>query len=102
MMVITKDWLQEKIKNSKEQVSNNVKLGNTELGNLELGRFQAFEECFKKLTEPPTKKVKEKKFDGDKAYESIVRYYMDKKGYTKEHANEIAKHAVSEQQARLT
>jgi hypothetical protein len=27
---------------------------------------------------------------------------MDKKGYTKEHANEIAKHAVNEQQARLT
>jgi len=77
-MGISKTWLEERIKNSKEEVSKNVKVGNTELGNLELGKLQGYEECFKKLTESPIKKIT-KEIDHDKGFEAILRYYIDKK-----------------------
>lgn len=102
MMVITKDWLKSQLDESVIKVKQFEEKKDFDRGNIELGKVKAFEITYQKLTEPPSKKIVKKKFDADKAYESIVRYYMDKKGYTKEHANEIAKHAVNEQQARLT
>ena len=101
-MVITKDWLKslldESIKKAKQFEENK----DYDRGNIELGKVQAFEITYQKLTEPPAKKIEKKTFDADKAYEAIVRYYVDQKGYTIEHANEIAKKSVEQQQMRLT
>lgn len=101
-MVITKDWLNSKLEESRNKAKEFEEKKDFDRGNIELGKVQAFEIAYNKLTEPPTKKIEKKHFDADKAFESIVRYYVDKKGYTVDHANEIARKSVSEQQARLT
>jgi len=41
---------------------------------------------------------KNKTFDYDKQYQELVKHYIDKKNYKVEHANEIAKKVVEEQQ----
>lgn len=41
---------------------------------------------------------KDKLFDYDKVYQSTVKFYIDKKKYSKEKANEIAKIVVEKQQ----
>ena len=42
----------------------------------------------------------EKQFDADVLYNRIVHFYMDKKGYTKEKANEIAQSVVQKEAQR--
>ena len=44
-------------------------------------------------------KPKLKTFDADKMYSDIVHYYVDKKGYALEKAEEIAKQKIQEQKA---
>lgn len=101
-MVITKDWLKSQLDEAIQKAKQFEENKDYDRGNMELGKVKAFEITFQKLTEPPTKKIEKKTFDSDKAFESIVRFYVDKKGYTVEHANEIAKKSVEQQQMRLT
>lgn len=101
-MVITKDWLNSQLEESRKKAKEFEENKDFDRGNIELGRVQAFEITYQKLTEPPSKKIEKKRFDSDKAFESIVRYYVDVKHYTVEHANEIAKKSVEQQQMRLT
>ena len=42
----------------------------------------------------------EKQFDPDVLYNRIVHFYMDKKGFTKEKANEIAQSVVQKEAKR--
>ncbi len=42
----------------------------------------------------------EKTFDANKLYNQIVHYYIDKKGLTKEQANEIAERVVKRERKR--
>ena len=42
----------------------------------------------------------EKPFDANKLYNQIVHYYIDKKGLTKEQANEIAERVVKRERKR--
>ena len=42
----------------------------------------------------------EKQFNPDMLYNRIVHFYMDKKGYTKEKANEIAQSVVQKEAQR--
>ena len=42
----------------------------------------------------------EKQFDADVLYNRIVHFYMDKKGYTKEKANDIAQSVVQKEAQR--
>ena len=42
----------------------------------------------------------EKQFDPDVLYNRIVHFYMDKKGFTKEKANEIAQSVVQKEAQR--
>jgi len=42
----------------------------------------------------------EKPFDASKLYNQIVHYYIDKKKYTKEKANEIAERVVKREHSR--
>ena len=42
----------------------------------------------------------EKQFDADVLYNRIVHFYIDKKGYTKEKANEIAQLVVQKEAQR--
>lgn len=104
-MVVTKVWLNEKLNSALEKQRVHENNNETDQGLLEQGKSIAFTEVLTKLTEPPQQKKKEDKtidFDPDKTFESIVRYYVDKKHYTIEHANEIAMKIVSEQkQQRL-
>lgn len=102
MMVITKDWLKTLLDESVSKAKQFEDNKDFDRGNIELGKAKAFEITYQKLTEPPTKKMEKKKFDANKGYEAIVRYYVDKKGYSIEHANKIAMQTVSDQQARLT
>ncbi len=82
-MVISKVWLEQKIKES----DNNT------------DRKLAFQECFNELVKSPKTKSKEK-IDHNKGYESILQYYI-KKGYTKEHANEIAMKSIENQKQKV-
>jgi hypothetical protein len=45
-------------------------------------------------------KLKEKPFDASATYSYIVKYYMDKKNYSKEHANEVALKSVKDEMIR--
>lgn len=42
----------------------------------------------------------EKQFNPDKLYNRVVHFYMDKKGYTKDKANEIAQLVVQKEAQR--
>lgn len=94
-MGVSKDWLNEKMKEELISLENND-------DKYTKGRYDAFQECFLKLTEAPKPKnePKSKDFDVDKTFEDIVKYYVDKKGYTIEHANEIAQKVVAEQKQK--
>jgi SOS response regulatory protein OraA/RecX len=64
--------------------------------------YACFNEIFKNMTYEQIillyKKFKEKReFDPDKVYKQTVKFYIDKKGYSKEQANEIAKKVVEQQ-----
>lgn len=41
-----------------------------------------------------------KKFDAEETYAKLVKYYVDKKGYTPERANAIAQKIVQQQMQR--
>ena len=104
-MVLTKIWLNEKLNNALEKQRMHESNNETTEGLLEQGKSIAFTEVLTKLTEPPQQKIKSDEmidFDPDKTFEYIARYYVDKKGYTVEHANDIAMKIVSQQkQQRL-
>lgn len=82
-MVLTKLWLQDEIDSEPNPA---IKL--------------ALERIFQKYTEAPSKGKEHpqttlKDFDRDKTYNSIVKFYMDKKSYTKEAANDMAQQVVN-------
>lgn len=97
-MVVTKIWLIDKMKESVKELEDQE---DPQKIAFSLGKKEAYQNCFNELTKPPTKKITNKKIDPDKGYESIVKYYMDKKGYTKEHANEIAMKSIKDQKQRV-
>lgn len=101
-MGISKDWLKNLLDESILKAKQFEENKDYDRGNIELGKIQAFEITYKKLIESPTKKIKKSSFDADKAYGEIVKHYVDKKRYSVERANEIAKKVVSSQQERLT
>ena len=87
-MGVSKDWLIQQIENE-----------------INLDARQAYQKVYSKLTEALDRTPKEireklKVFDPDKVYEEIVKYYIDKKGYSKERANMIAQQTVQEQQQK--
>ena len=102
-MGISKDWLNEKIKNSVKELEDQQDAQRIAFS---LGKKEAYQNCYNELTKAPltkdqiVEKKKLKNLDPDKTYEDIVRYYIDKKGYSKEHANEIAQTIVKEQQQK--
>jgi hypothetical protein len=100
-MTISKDFLINKIENAnKLKDVQNIKDDQNSL--IYQGMILAYQDCLTELTKPPEKKKLEKnEIDVNKAFESIVRYYIDKKGYTVEHANEIAMTAIKEQKQRI-
>lgn len=83
-MSLTKIWLQEQIKLEENPA---IKL--------------ALERVMDKFTESPTKLSKVlKSFDADETYKRVVTYYIDKKGYTKEQADEVARSVIQREKAR--
>ena len=65
----------------------------------------ALERVFLKFTEPPTKGNSNsqstlKEFDRDETYKKIVTFYIEKKGYTKDQAHDMAMHIVNREIAR--
>ena len=44
----------------------------------------------------------EKQFNPEQLYNSVVHFYMDKKGYSKEKANQIAQAAVKKEALKRT
>lgn len=101
-MGISKDWLKKLLDEAVLKTKEFEEKKDYDRANIELGKAKAFEITYKKLIESPVKKIQKKPFDRDKAYGEIVKHYVDKKGYSVEHANEIAKKAVNSQQERLT
>lgn len=102
-MPINKIWLNEKINESLERQRRFEENKDYDRALIEQGKSVAYTESLKKLTETPEpKKTIEGKsdFDPDKTFEEIVRYYIDVKKFTKEHANEIAMKVVSDQKQK--
>lgn len=95
-MGISKSWLQEKIK----QAEADAKGSDVQFESFHNGKQEAFTQCFEQLTMAPGPK-KLTDIDVNKGYDSIVKYYMDKKGYTKEHANEIAMKCIEDQKQKV-
>lgn len=102
-MAISKAWLEDKLMKNEAEIQ--AEMSETKLAIL-FGRKEAYQDCFNELTKPPLSKEQAEKnkklkdFDPDKTYEDIVRFYMDKKGYSKEQANEIAQKVVVEQKQK--
>ncbi len=82
-MTITKAWLEEQINNE-----------------IDAAAKTAYQRCYAKLTEAPSKTTEPKVMDHDKVYADIVKYYIEKKGYTPEEANRVALKVVEEQQQK--
>lgn len=83
-MVLTKLWLQQEIDSEPNPA---IKL--------------ALERVFQKYTQPPGKENKPlKEFDTDKVFRDTVKFYVDKKDYTLEQAEEIAKAVVNREKQR--
>lgn len=85
IMVLTKKWLQELIDNTKDP--------ETKL---------ALETVFLKYTEAPVKGKSEtqsklKDFDADELFAKIMHNYVDKKGYSVEEAEVVAKRVINQQ-----
>ena len=100
-MVLTKIWIAEQITDYESRKSNSTDPSET----IRLdGIIQGLKLVYVKLVEPPIKPEtsKQRNIDIEKGYENIVKFYMEKKGYTKEQANEIAIKVMSDQnQTRL-
>jgi len=63
--------------------------------------YECFNEIFNEMTYTQIinhyrKFKKSKKFDADKVFAETVKFYMDKKGYTKDQANDIARKVVEQ------
>ena len=84
-MTINKAWLEEQINNEVDAAAKT-----------------AYQRCYAKLTEAPSKTPTTKIMDHDKVYADIVKYYIEKKGYTPEQANQIALKIVEEQKRMKT
>lgn len=83
-MGLTKVWLQDEIDSEPNPA---IKL--------------ALERVMSKFTEAPAKtSPKLKEFDADETFSKVSRYYVDKKGYTVEQANEVAKAVVQREMER--
>lgn len=87
-MVLTKSWFQDRI-DEEENPEFKLKL----------------ETIFQKYTEAPKKgdhatQTKLKEFDRDETYKKIVTFYIDKKGYTKNQAHDVAVDIVTREIAR--
>ncbi|MCV0398509.1 MAG: hypothetical protein K5785_00785 [Nitrosarchaeum sp.] len=83
-MVLTKAWLQNQIDTEPNPA---VKL--------------ALESVMQKYTQAPgATSPKLKEFDPDETYKRVVTYYIDKKGYTPEQANDVARSVVQREKER--
>lgn len=83
-MPLTKIWLQDQID---LEENPEVKL--------------ALERVMSKYTEAPGKTSgKLKEFDKDDVFKKVLKYYIDKKNYTPEQANEVAKAVVQREMER--
>jgi len=65
----------------------------------------ALERVMSKYTEAPTKgksnpQTTLKEFDRDETYKRVVQFYIDKKGYTKDQAHEVAMDVVKRETER--
>jgi len=99
-LTLSKQWLDDEI--AKWVIKKDEQTTQYEMYRI-TGIIQGLKLAFVELTKSPQKATKPKKeIDVDKAYESIIRFYIDKKGYTKEQANKIAMKCVKDQkQERL-
>lgn len=82
-MTLTKIWLQKEIDSEPNPA---IKI--------------ALERVYQKYTEPPLRGVQHnqtvlKEFDRDATYNKVVKFYMDKKGYTQNQANQMAQQVVT-------
>ena len=99
-MGISKAWILSKMEYAQ---SKQVKVSAIEIHENDdywRGVEHGLKQCYNELTSAPTKTIP-KEIDIDKGYDSIVKYYMDKKGYTKEHANEIAMKCINDQKQKV-
>ena len=98
-MGISKAWLQDKINESNSKMEQNQ--NNLAQFTFHKGATEAYTDCYNELTKAPSLSKPLKKVDHDKAFEEIVKYYVDKKGYTVEHATQIAIKAIGEQKQKV-
>jgi len=96
-MTVSKDFLQKRIEEANKN-KDECNTNNDQKSLLYQGMIMAYQECFSELIKPPEKK--EKVMDTNKTYESILMYYINK-GYTKEHANDIAMEAIKNQKQKV-
>lgn len=91
-MTVSKVWLQEQLDEAVKLKEKNQSLQNSEYY-LQLGKVIALRTVMSELTKVPVK-GESKKIDVEKTFESIVKFYIDKKGYTKQQANAVAEKVV--------
>lgn len=96
-MTISKDFLQNKIENA-NKLKDEHNMNNDQNSLIYQGMILAYQDCLTELTKPPEKK--EKTLDVNKTYEAILMYYINR-GYTKEHANEVAMKAIENQKQKV-
>ena len=65
----------------------------------EIFKDMTYQEIINLYKECKDQRKKDKPFDYDKVYKSMVIFYIEKKKYSKEQANEIAEKVVKKQQA---
>ena len=97
-MTISKEFLNERIEKANKQ-KDECNQNDKQESLIYQGMVYAYQDCLSELIKPPEKKKKE--LDVNKAYEDIIRFYIDKKGYTKEHANEIAMKTIQDQKQKV-
>ncbi len=90
-----KKWLQKQIDDHiKLKEKYQVDPFQKDSFNQELGKVVVLREILLEFTKPPSRNTNEnvqtKEFDHDKTFEKIVKFYIDKKGYSKEAAVKIA------------
>lgn len=98
-MTISKDFLINKIENA-SKIKDEYNTNDDQKSLMYQGMILAYQDCLTELTKPPEKK--QKVLDINKTFENILRYYIEKQGYTKEHANEIAIQVIKDQQKLLS
>ena len=99
-MVLSKQWFDEEIEKwtmKKDNLENQSEI------DLTVGIINGLKIAYEKLVEPLQKvDLKKKDIDVEKGYANIVKYYIDKKGYSVEKANRIAQSTMTDQmQKRL-